>query len=87
MSKELHNQLARVEAAFQSGLKTMKEVNIETGIMRENICRYVRTLRQCNRIYRGKKRFCSVTKYLAYEWTTNEELKPISEPKQLNLFE
>lgn len=87
MSIELNNQLARVEIAFQSGYKTMKEIDAETGIMRENICRYVRTLRQNNRIFRGKKRFCSVTKYLAYEWTTNEKLKPTGEPRQLNLFE
>jgi DNA-binding transcriptional regulator LsrR (DeoR family) len=45
-----HDQLKKVFNAFYEYPKTMKEVNTETNIMRENICRYVSTLRNVNQI-------------------------------------
>ena len=78
-------QLNMVFSAFFESPKTMKEVDMETTIMRENICRYVRTLRQKNRIALVGYRKCKVTgngKVGIY--TTNPELFPKS--NQLQLF-
>jgi hypothetical protein len=74
-----HDQLKSVFNAFYEYPKTMKEVNIETNIMRENICRYVSTLRNANQISLVGYRKCTITghnKVGAY--TTNPELFPKS---------
>lgn len=55
------DQLARVFNSFFESPKTMKEVDVETGIMRENICRYVRTFRKENRIVLVGYRRCKIT--------------------------
>jgi len=62
----------------------MKEADKLTGVMRENICWYCRTLRQQNRLYVIGKRLCKVTKHVAKVWTTNPELIPVNQ--QLTLF-
>ena len=71
--------------AFFESPKTMKEVDQETGVMRENICRYVKYFRKRNNIALVGYRKCKVTgrtKVGAY--TTNKDLFPIS--NQLKLF-
>lgn len=78
------NQLAKVYNAFFEQPKTMKEVDLEVGVMRENICWYCRTLRKQERLFAIRKRICGITKHRATEWTTNPELVP--PPIQLNLF-
>ncbi len=79
------NQLKRVNQAFFDKPKTMKEVDLEIGIMRESICRYCATLRKAGRLFPVLKRQCNVTKYpKVTAWTTNPELVPPS--TQLNLF-
>jgi len=77
-------QMEKVFQAFFEEPMTMKEADRATGIMRESICRYVGTLRKQNRIAVIKKRYCSVTKHLAAELTTDPYLMPIK--LQLNLF-
>ncbi len=54
-------QLAIVYEAFYDSPKTMKEVDVLTGIMRENICRHCATLRKSDRIYPVGERRCSIT--------------------------
>jgi hypothetical protein len=79
------DQLNKVFNAFFEFPKTMKEVDLETTVMRENICRYVRTLRNENRIELVGYRKCKVTgnpKVGIY--TTNPELFPKS--NQLTMF-
>ncbi|WP_264552776.1 hypothetical protein [Flavobacterium sp. N2038] len=55
------DQLAKVFNSFFEFPKTMKEVDVETEIMRENICRYVRTFRKENRIALVGYRRCKIT--------------------------
>lgn len=79
-----NNQLAIVYNAFYHGPKTMYEVDVETGIERANICRYVSTLRESDRIFVVGKRRCKVSGHYAFELSTNPELKP--EDNQFKLF-
>jgi hypothetical protein len=78
------DQLHKVFQSFFDSPKTMKECDNHSGIMRENICRYVRTFRQSKSIVVIRKRFCKVTKHLANEYTTNPALFPKS--TQLTIF-
>lgn len=80
-----NDQLNKVFQSFFESPKTMKEADADSGIMRENICRYVRTFRQSKSIVAIRKRYCLVTKHLANEYTTNPEFFP--KPTQLSLFD
>ena len=65
---------------------TMKEVFVETGVMRENICRYVVILLETGRIKITQKRKCTITGHTSVnEYTGNPELFP--KTNQLNLFD
>jgi hypothetical protein len=64
----------------------MKEVDIETGVMRESICRSCSTLVDQNRLFIVGKRRCSITKYPnVTTYTSNPDLAP-KHPPQLSLF-
>lgn len=84
-NRKRFNQLAMVYEAFYDEPRTMKEVDVITGIMRENICRHCSTLRQLDKIYPVGEKLCSVTGHLAIIWTTNPELIPPN--TQYSLFE
>ncbi len=85
MTIERNNQLQRVIIALKNEPPmTMKEIDIKLGIMRENICRYCRTLRETKQLIKVKKRYCTITGHLAYELTLNPLYKPKS--IQLDLF-
>lgn len=71
-----YDQLSRVFQSFLESPKTRKEVDKACGVMRENICWYVRYLKQRNLITVIRKRYCTVTKHLAEELTTNPDLFP-----------
>ena len=65
---------------------TMKEVFVETGVMRENICRYVFTLLEIGKIEITQKRKCTITGHSSVnEYTANPDLFP--KTNQLNLFD
>jgi hypothetical protein len=81
----LSDQLSRVFDAFYEQPRTMKETDIATGVMRENICWYCRTLRKENKLFPIRKRYCKVTNHRAFEYTTNPSLVP--ENLQLSLFQ
>ncbi|MEI6695537.1 MAG: hypothetical protein WCO13_05670 [Bacteroidota bacterium] len=70
--------------SFFNKPQTMKEVEVITGIDRANICRYVKTFREQNKIAVLKVIYCSITKHRACKLTTNPELFPID--PQLKLF-
>lgn len=73
--KDKYNfQKKQVFDCFYNGCYTMKEVDVKTSIMRENLCRYVAELKNDNLIYPIRKRICTVTKHLATEYTTNYSL-------------
>lgn len=84
-ANSIGNQIKVIFDAFFEYPKTMKEVDAETNVMRENICRYVSTLRNENRIALVGYRKCKVTgnpKVGVY--TTNPDLFPTS--NQLKMF-
>lgn len=79
------DQLNVIFNAFFESPKTMKEVDKETGIMRESICRYIKTLRKKKKIALVGYRKCNVTGHGNVGiYTTNPDLFPIS--NQLKLF-
>jgi len=72
-------QLTKVYKAFAERPMTMKEADVFTGVMRENICRYVDTLLEQGRIAILRKRKCSITGYpYVNEYTGNPDLFPPS---------
>jgi len=84
-NSQAKDQFNKVFRAFYEFPKTMKEVDKETFIMRENICRYVRTLREQNRIALVGYRRCKVTRHRKVGiYTTNPDLFPTS--NQLKMF-
>lgn len=66
------NQKRRVFEAFFEKPKTMLEVEAETGIMRSNICYYVRDFLLEKRIKRLYTGFCSITRMPAGRYTTDK---------------
>ena len=78
-------QMEIVFNAFFEFPKTMKEVDQETNIMRENICRYVRSFRNQKSIILVDYRKCRVTGRKAGVYTTDPAQFPKS--NQLQLFE
>jgi hypothetical protein len=82
---ENKDQLNKIFTAFFEFPKTMKEVDAETKIMRESICRRVKDLRSQNKIALVGYRKCNVTGYNKVGiYTTNPELFPVT--NQLKLF-
>jgi hypothetical protein len=78
-------QLLKVYNAFKVEPMTMKEADSYTGVMRENICRYVDMLLEQGRIAIIRKRKCSVTGYpYVNEFSANSDLFP--KCNQLELF-
>lgn len=77
--KQFKAQLEMVYQAFTEKPMTMKEADVCTGIMRENICRYVNTLLESGRIAIIRKRKCTITGYpYVQEYTGNPDLFPQS---------
>ena len=80
-----NDQLNIVFNAFFENPKTMKEVDFETGVMRENVCRHVKTLRAKNLIALVGYRKCNITNHGKVGiYTTNPDMFPVS--NQLKLF-
>lgn len=78
-------QLKKVYQAFKCKPMTMKEADVYTGIMRENICRHVDTLLNQERIAIIRKRRCSITGFPnVNEYTGDPSLLPQS--NQLKMF-
>lgn len=80
-----NDQLNIVFNAFFESPKTMQEVSKETGVMRSNICWYVRDFKNQRIIAMVGYRKCNVTNYGKVGiYTTNPDLFPVS--NQLKLF-
>lgn len=83
--KHFKVQLQRVYNALKEKPMTMKETDIYTGVMRENICRYIDILFEQGKIAIIRKRKCTITGYpYVNEYTTNPDLFPKN--NQLELF-
>lgn len=80
--KHFEGQMKRVFAAFHKQPKTMLMVEVETGIMRPNICRYVSKWKKQSRIKIVGLGICPISKNGGVQrLTTNPELFPsIVEP-------
>ena len=79
------DQVQKIFDAFFEFPKTMKEVDNETNVMRENICRYVRLLKFESQIEKIGYRKCKITGFNKVGiYTTNPDL--FKKSKQLNLF-
>lgn len=85
LNQSQSNDLRIVFSAFYEEPKTMKEVDVEYGIMRESICRYCSTLRKLGRLFSVGKRRCKVTKRVVNIWSTNPNEVPL-DTNQLGLF-
>jgi hypothetical protein len=95
MSDQTHNvggddifdiQMKRVFASLSEQPKTMLMVEVETGIMRSNICWYVREWRKSNNVAIVKLGICPISKHAGVQYlTTKPELFP-NQPNQLKLF-
>lgn len=85
-SKNTH--LIQEQAVFNSFFlspSTMKEVDRDSGVMRESVCWFVKKFRERNQIWVLRERRCRVTGWNANELTTNPKLAP--RPIQLTLFD
>lgn len=78
-------QLKKVYEVLKEKPMTMKEVDVYTGIMRENICRHIDNLLKQGRIQALRKRKCRITGYpYVTEYTADENL--FQKSNQLELF-
>jgi hypothetical protein len=73
-----------VFAEFLRTPQTMKQVSVRTGIMRENICRIVKSLREADAIASFSVGTCPITKHpKVNRWTTDPDKFPQSPQLQL----
>jgi len=78
-------QLEKVYNALLVKPMTMKEADVYSGVMRENICRYISTLLKHNRIALIRRRKCSITGWSTVnEYTADASLFPQS--NQFTMF-
>ena len=87
-SKDRHFQvqLQRVFNALKVRPMTMKELDVYSGIMRENICRHIYNLMEQGRIAIIRQRRCTITGHpYVNEYTADPNLFPKS--MQLSLFD
>lgn len=83
--EDSENQLRKVYRALLHKPMTMKEVDVNTGVMRSNICWYFAELLKQERIAVIRQRKCSITGHSKVnEYTANKDLFPMS--NQLELF-
>ena len=81
----INDQMKSVFDAFFEYPKTMKEVDIETNIMRENICWYVKYFRIRTKIALVGYRKCKITGREVGIYSTNPDF--FLKSNQLELFE
>lgn len=82
--KALKSQFKVVYQSFYKAPKTMLMVSKETGILRANVCRFVATLRESEKIAEVKKSLCKISKHEAGFLTTDPNQFPKS--NQLKMF-
>jgi hypothetical protein len=85
--KESHaSELYRTYAAFYDRPATMRMVEVETGILRPNICRYVAYLEATGLIQKVRIGYCPFTRHRAGFYSTNPFIyNRIQAVSQLNL--
>lgn len=78
-SKTYHSQLIKVFKELKKEPQTMLQVSVSTGILRANICRYIRTLRKRKQVAVTKVDKCRLSKHKAQYFTTDKDLFPVEE--------
>jgi hypothetical protein len=76
--KALNSQFKLVYKSFYKAPKTMLMASKETGILRANICRYVATLRESDKIAEVKKSLCKISNHKAGYLSTDPNQFPKS---------
>ena len=79
------DELQKVYNSFYNKPKTMRQVEVETGVRRDHITRYVDTLKKNNKITIVNKGVCPITNRDGVQFLTTD---PSFQPKflQLSLF-
>jgi hypothetical protein len=80
----LNGQLLKTYLAFKVAPSTMRMIELSTGILRPNICRYVARLKRHGMIQLVKRGHCPCTNHPAGFYTTKTVNR--KSDKQLNLF-
>jgi len=78
-------QLRKVFQELKKEPQTMLQVSVKTGILRANICRYIRTLRKHKQVAVTNVGKCPISKHKAQYFTTDKALFP-TDP-QTKMFE
>lgn len=84
-SATYNNQLQVTFDAFHEEPLTMLQVSKRTGILRANICWYIKHMKEQNKIALVRKGYCPHTRHPAGFYTTNPDLMP--EKSQYELFQ
>jgi len=74
--KTYNSQLRKVYQELKKEPQTMLQVSVKTGILRANICRYIRTLRKRKQIAVTTVGKCPLSKHKAQFFTTDKALFP-----------
>jgi hypothetical protein len=72
---KLNGELSAVYIAFLTAPATMRMVEVSTGILRPNICRYVAKLKKKGLIILVDKDLCPHTRHLAGFYTARGNFK------------
>jgi hypothetical protein len=81
------NELIRTLEAFRNAPATMRMVEVKTGILRPNICRYVARLLKEGKIRLVRFNYCPHTHHIAGFYSSDiEHLNTIYSDHQLFLF-
>jgi len=81
---QFQNQVQQLFELLLSTPATRKEASVLLNIDRANICRYIKSFRDSNRVWIVRKRLCTITRHRAEELTCDLNLAPPS--NQLTLF-
>ena len=71
---------------LQENTATCSMVSEATGIKQKNLCRYKKELQENNLLWEIDFKPCSITGFMAQWLTTNPDLIPTIDKKQLSLF-
>ncbi|WP_345951316.1 hypothetical protein ABDD95_07760 [Mucilaginibacter sp. PAMB04274] len=72
--KSAPDEYQRVIDAFFAGPATMRMIEVQTGVLRPNICRYVARLKRAGQIKLVRYGYCPYTRHIAGFYCTNMQL-------------
>ena len=81
-----YNQLCKAQIAFFERPRTMMQAERLSGVRRENICRYAKTMKKANAIWIAYVGKCPITGHGKVQFLTTNPKYAEGLPKQLELF-